>query len=65
MTCRNAGSTGSSSVAGSSRRTSASRGTRDSPVADGELLGLPQALQLGLCPVDLQRRDQARVPAPW
>ena len=30
------------------------------PVADRDLLGLPKALELGLRPVDLQRRDQAR-----
>ena len=59
MIWRNGGSIGSSSVAGSSRRTSARR-AGDPPVADGDLLGLPQALELGLRPVDLQRRDQAR-----
>ena len=35
-------------------------GAGDPPVADGDLLGLPEALELGLRPVDLQRRDQAR-----
>ena len=34
--------------------------TCDPPVADGDLLALPQALQFGLCPIDLQRCDQAR-----
>ena len=32
--------------------------TCDPPVADGDLLALPQALQFGLCPIDLQRCDQ-------
>ena len=33
---------------------------RNPPVADGDLLGLPKALELGLRPVDLQRGNQAR-----
>ena len=32
--------------------------TCDPPVADGDLLALPQALQFGLCPIDLKRCDQ-------
>ena len=34
--------------------------TRNSPVANGDLLGLPQALKLSLGAVDFQRGDQAR-----
>ena len=34
-------------------------GARDSPVADRNLLVLPQALQLGFRPVDFERGDQA------
>ena len=60
MTWRNGGSIGSSSVAGLEQQDLRQAGAGDPPVADGDLLGLPQALELGLRPVDLQRGDQAR-----
>ena len=59
VTWRNAGSTGSSSIVGVKQKNLRQARAGDPPVADGDLLALPQALQFGLRPIDFQRRDQA------